>query len=61
MVAAAALLLGLGGSYLARLIPASHLQDQAQLMRLAEYQNALTIIGRYPFFGVGFGTRANST
>ena len=25
-------------------------------MRLAEYQNALTIIGRYPFFGVGFGT-----
>src|SRR5262249_35014659 len=26
------------------------------LMRLAEYRNALDIIGRYPAFGVGFGT-----
>ena len=54
--AAAALALGLGGSYLARLQSGFALQDQAQLMRLAEYQNAVTIIGRYPFFGVGFGT-----
>ena len=26
------------------------------MMRLAEYSNALDIIGRYPVFGVGFGT-----
>jgi hypothetical protein len=56
VAAAAAVALGLGGSYLARLQSGFALQDQAQLMRLAEYQNALTIIGRYPFFGVGFGT-----
>jgi hypothetical protein len=56
VVAVAALALGLGGSYLARLQSGFALQDQAQLMRLAEYQNAITIIGRYPFFGVGFGT-----
>jgi O-antigen ligase len=30
-------------------------QDQAQQMRLAEYQNALAIIKRYPIFGIGFG------
>jgi hypothetical protein len=31
------------------------LQDPATLMRLAEYRNALEIIERYPWFGVGFG------
>jgi hypothetical protein len=46
---------GAGGAYLARLQSGLALQDQAQLMRLAEYRNALAIIERYPFFGVGFG------
>jgi hypothetical protein len=32
------------------------LQDPATQLRLAEYQNALAIIGRYPWFGIGFGT-----
>lgn len=32
------------------------LQDQSTQLRLSEYQNALDIIGRYPWFGIGFGT-----
>jgi polysaccharide biosynthesis protein PslJ len=52
----AALALGLGGSYLARIISGVQLQDQAQIMRLNEFANAGAIIARYPFFGVGFGT-----
>jgi polysaccharide biosynthesis protein PslJ len=47
---------GLGTGYFARLLLGLQFQDQASLMRLAEYQNALDIIGRYPVFGVGFGT-----
>ncbi len=31
------------------------LEDPATKLRLAEYQNALDIIGRYPWFGIGFG------
>jgi hypothetical protein len=31
------------------------LQDQSTVLRLSEYQNALDIIGRYPWFGIGFG------
>lgn len=54
--AAVILLLGVGGGYFARLGAGLQLQDQASLMRLAEYRNALDIIGRYPAFGVGFGT-----
>ncbi len=30
-------------------------QDLATRMRLGEYKDAFTLIGRYPFFGVGFG------
>ena len=30
------------------------LQDQATLMRLGEYKDALALISRYPWFGVGF-------
>ncbi len=48
--------LGLGRSYVARLISGLQFQDQAQIMRLNEFANAAQIIGRYPFFGVGFGT-----
>jgi O-antigen ligase len=49
------LALGLGGSYVARIVAGLQLQDQAQIMRLNEFQNAATIIARYPVFGVGFG------
>ncbi|MFL5732904.1 MAG: O-antigen ligase family protein, partial [Chloroflexia bacterium] len=48
--------LGLGSNYFDRLAVGLRFEDQANLMRLAEYSNALTIIGRYPAFGVGFGT-----
>jgi hypothetical protein len=47
---------GLGSGYFARLASGLRFEDQASLMRLAEYRNALDIIGRYPAFGVGFGT-----
>jgi hypothetical protein len=49
-------LLGLGSGYFARLASGLRFEDQASLMRLAEYRNAIDIIGRYPAFGVGFGT-----
>jgi hypothetical protein len=52
---AGVLALGLGGSYVARIVAGLQLQDQAQVMRLNEFQNAATIIARYPVFGVGFG------
>ncbi len=32
------------------------LEDPATKLRLSEYQNALDIIGRYPWFGIGFGS-----
>ncbi len=47
--------LGVGGSFVARAVAGAQFQDQANQMRLAEYQNALEIIRRYPIFGVGFG------
>ncbi|MGA7733072.1 MAG: O-antigen ligase family protein [Chloroflexia bacterium] len=50
------LVFGLGSGYFARLALGLRFEDQASLMRLAEYSNALDIIGRYPAFGVGFGT-----
>lgn len=31
------------------------LEDQSTRLRLSEYQNALDIVGRYPWFGIGFG------
>jgi polysaccharide biosynthesis protein PslJ len=48
--------LGLGSNYFARLAVGLRFEDQANVMRLAEYANAVDIIGRYPAFGVGFGT-----
>jgi polysaccharide biosynthesis protein PslJ len=52
-----ALLLGLGyaDEFLNRFVSGFQFRDQAQQMRLAEYQNALAIIVRYPAFGIGFG------
>ncbi|MCS6880322.1 MAG: O-antigen ligase family protein [Oscillochloridaceae bacterium] len=53
----AALLFGLGyaGAFIERLISGLQFRDQAQQMRLAEFRNAIAIIQRYPFFGIGFG------
>lgn len=41
--------------YLAHLWDAFTLSDRATQMRLGEYKDALILISRYPFFGVGFG------
>jgi hypothetical protein len=40
--------------YVARLLEGLRGEDQATLMRFGEYKDALILIGRYPFFGVGF-------
>jgi O-antigen ligase len=45
---------GLADDIVLRLFAGVQLQDQAQQMRLAEYQNAVAIIARYPMFGIGF-------
>lgn len=42
----------------ARLAAGFALEDQATVLRLAEYQNALDVIGSHPLFGVGFGSIA---
>nr|WP_044200386.1 O-antigen ligase family protein [Oscillochloris trichoides] len=47
--------LGLADDIIQRLFAGIQLEDQAQQMRLAEYQNAVAIIARYPIFGIGFG------
>jgi len=41
-------------SYVQHFIEGLTLQDRATLMRLGEYKDALTLIGRHPIFGVGF-------
>jgi hypothetical protein len=40
--------------YVQHLIEGIQLRDLATLMRLGEYKDALTLIGRYPWIGVGF-------
>ena len=52
--AALLLLLPQAQAYLTHLIEGLQLQDQATLMRLGEYKDAFALIGRYPWFGVGF-------
>jgi hypothetical protein len=42
----------------ARLAAGFALEDQATVLRLAEYRNALDVIGNHPWFGVGFGSIA---
>ena len=42
-------------TYVAHLVEGLMLQDRATLMRLGEYKDALALISRYPWFGVGFG------
>lgn len=56
-----AVVAGIGGGFMSRLMAGLALQDQATQMRLAEYQNALDIIRHYPWFGVGFGTTQDIT
>ena len=51
----AILTLGVGRSFITRLVLGFRLQDPATKLRLAEYQNALAIIREHPAFGVGFG------
>jgi O-antigen ligase len=44
-----------GQAALERLASGFGARDPAAAMRLDEYRNALTIIARYPLFGIGFG------
>ncbi len=48
------LLLPPAQAYVAHFIEGIQLQDRATLMRLGEYKDALALISRYPWFGVGF-------
>ncbi len=41
--------------YVQRFIAAGRAQDLATQMRMGEYKDALKLISRYPWFGVGFG------
>lgn len=47
--------LGVGEQFVERVTQGVQFRDQANQMRLAEYRNALDLIGHYPFFGIGFG------
>ncbi|MEW5720987.1 MAG: O-antigen ligase family protein, partial [Chloroflexota bacterium] len=53
--AAVFLLLPFTQEYIGHLIDAFTLSDRATQMRVGEYKDALILISRYPFFGVGFG------
>ena len=53
-VALLMLLLPQTQEYVARLLAGLAGEDIATQMRFGEYQDALILIGRYPFFGVGF-------
>ena len=48
------LLLPPAQAYVAHFIEGVQLQDRATLMRLGEYKDAIALISRYPWFGVGF-------
>jgi O-antigen ligase len=52
--AALLLLLPQAAAYVTHLVAGLQLQDQATQMRLGEYRDALTLINRYPWLGVGF-------
>ena len=45
---------GIGARFVDRFTQGAQFRDQANLMRLNEYRNAVEIIGRYPIFGIGF-------
>jgi len=48
------LLLPAAEPYIERFVEGIQGQDQATQMRIGEYRDAITLIGRYPWFGVGF-------
>jgi O-antigen ligase len=48
------LLLPVTQGYVSRFVEGFQGQDLATQMRFGEYRDALTLIGRYPMFGVGF-------
>lgn len=48
--------LGKGGAFVTRIVEGIQFKDQANQMRLAEFNNAIAIIREYPIFGVGFGS-----
>jgi len=54
IVALLFLLLPITQGYIARFVEGLRGQDLATQMRFGEYTDALTLIGRYPLFGVGF-------
>jgi polysaccharide biosynthesis protein PslJ len=47
--------LGIGEEFVARVTDGLQFRDQANQMRLAEYENAIAVIQAYPVFGIGFG------
>ncbi len=47
--------LGVGEQFVNRIVQGVQFQDQANQMRLAEFNNAFAVIQAYPFFGIGFG------
>jgi O-antigen ligase len=55
LAAAIILLLPQTREYIQHLRAGLLVQDRATAMRLGEYKDALTLISRYPWFGVGFG------
>ncbi|RLC81276.1 MAG: polymerase [Chloroflexi bacterium] len=55
LLAAAALLLLLAPGHVVHLLEGFRGQDLATQMRFGEYKDALILIGRYPWLGVGFG------
>ncbi len=53
--AAVFMLLPFTQEYVGHLLDAFTISDRATQMRVGEYKDALILISRYPFFGVGFG------
>lgn len=47
---------GIGEEFVSRVTDGLQFRDQANQMRLAEYQNAIAVIEAYPVFGIGFGS-----
>jgi O-antigen ligase len=55
IMVALVLVLPRGRAFVERISSALTLRDEATLMRLAEYRDALALIQEHPWFGVGFG------
>src|SRR5205814_2090593 len=44
-----------GQAFIARFVSGFSVADPATAFRVGEYANALTLLGRYPLLGIGFG------